>query len=69
MSLVKQMQIASLKRKARRAYARMQIPSHLDCGRHLADHITGGQLSAAEREFEDIMTRLRELHPEAPQKS
>ncbi|WP_285803650.1 hypothetical protein [Ponticoccus alexandrii] len=33
------MRIALLKRRARAAYAKMQMPAHLDCGRHLADDI------------------------------
>jgi hypothetical protein len=69
MNLKTRIRIALLKRRARAAYARMQTPDHLTCGRHLADHITGGRLSKAEAEFEEIIGELRRIDPIAPVKS
>tara|TARA_R110002126_G_scaffold290704_4_gene448318 strand:- start:19565 stop:19780 length:216 start_codon:yes stop_codon:yes gene_type:complete len=66
MSLKTKIRILLLKRKARAAHARMQVPAHFDCGRQLADHIMGGKLSAAKREFEEVMSELRRIDPTAP---
>ena len=59
--------IESLKRQARKQYLiATELPSHLDCGRHMAEHIRP-DIAVARLKFNELMDDLSKLDPTAPE--
>lgn len=58
------MHIAWLKNRARKFYREATSDMSADAGFTLSDHIQGGRISRARREFDRTMDKLAELDPE-----
>jgi hypothetical protein len=64
-SFAQTFEILTLKSRARHLYRHIQRRSDLSCGAHLTDFIRP-DIAKAEREFETVVARLREIDPSAP---
>ncbi|MGO3701154.1 hypothetical protein ACTXK7_07325 [Vreelandella alkaliphila] len=67
--LVKTYRIHQLKGRARKLYlAYTGAHDHLDCGNHLADHITGGRRQRLAAAFNATLDKLEALGAAPPSK-
>lgn len=61
------LQIYFLRNRARKCYlAYQRVYGHLDCGNHLADHITGGRRQRLATAFNATIDRLEALGENPP---
>lgn len=65
--VVNAIRIRQLKGRARKLYiAYQKANGHLDCGHHLADHITGGRRQRLAAAFNATLDRLESLGASPP---